>query len=109
MEYLQPAVAETLRMYPSVPREFRTVLEDGSLPDGTRIRKGDFVSFLSYVMGRSCAMWGDDAEVFRPERHLAVVEGEWGKLRRVFKPPTRSSSPRSSLGRGRAWASSSHT
>jgi hypothetical protein len=51
------------------------------------VYKGDFISFLPYLMGRSEALWGEDAAVFRPERHLATVEGEGGVKRRVFKPP----------------------
>jgi cytochrome P450 len=86
MVYLQAVVTETLRLYPSVPKELRTASQDDTLPDGTKVYRGDLVSFLPYVMGRSRALWGDDAEAFRPERHLAMVKGEGGQ-RRVFKSP----------------------
>jgi cytochrome P450 len=52
-----------------------------------QVYKGDFISFLPYLMGRSEALWGEDAAVFRPERHLTTVEGEGGVKKRVFKPP----------------------
>jgi cytochrome P450 len=35
--YLHAAVTETLRLYPSVPKEFRTATEDDVLPDGTKV------------------------------------------------------------------------
>ena len=43
---------------------------DYTLPDGYSVNKGDMVSYQPYAMGRMKFIWGDDAEVFRPERWL---------------------------------------
>lgn len=45
-------------------------MEDDILPDGHIIKKGEEVSYLAYAMGRMRYIWGEDAEVFRPERWL---------------------------------------
>ncbi|KAE8730176.1 hypothetical protein F3Y22_tig00003041pilonHSYRG01046 [Hibiscus syriacus] len=50
MVYLQAALSESLRLYPSVPIEMKQVQEDNLFPDGTRfkperwIKDGKFVS-----------------------------------------------------------------
>ncbi|KAF6160301.1 hypothetical protein GIB67_019070 [Kingdonia uniflora] len=40
------------------------------LPDGSRVKKGDGVSYMPYAMGRMTLVWGEDAEEFRPERWI---------------------------------------
>ncbi|XP_020597511.1 cytochrome P450 86B1, partial [Phalaenopsis equestris] len=70
MDYLQAALTESLRLYPSVPLDFKQALEDDVLPDGTRIRKGGRVIYLIYAMGRMEGIWGKDCMEFRPERWL---------------------------------------
>ncbi|KAK6260789.1 hypothetical protein SCA6_015263 [Theobroma cacao] len=70
MHYLHAALTETLRLYPTVPPDGRCSLADDILPDGHKVRKGDEVTYLAYSMGRMPSIWGEDAEVFRPERWL---------------------------------------
>ncbi|GMI98342.1 cytochrome P450, family 704, subfamily A, polypeptide 2 [Hibiscus trionum] len=70
MQYLHAALTETLRLYPVAPTDGRCALEDDILPDGHRINKGEEISYLAYAMGRMPYIWGEDAEVFRPERWL---------------------------------------
>ena len=43
---------------------------DDTLPDGFNVGRGDLVAYLPYPMGRMKFLWGDDAEVFKPERWL---------------------------------------
>ena len=65
-----------LRLYPSVPINSRTALKATTLPtgggpDGTKplmIRKGEAVGYSVYVMHRSKKLFGEDADLFRPER-----------------------------------------
>ncbi|KAJ8450154.1 hypothetical protein Cgig2_033348 [Carnegiea gigantea] len=70
MHYLHASLTETLRLYPGVPVDGRTALEDDVLPDGYKVKKGDDVYYLAYAMGRMPYLWGDDAEDFSPERWL---------------------------------------
>ncbi|KAM6584623.1 hypothetical protein CsatB_011625 [Cannabis sativa] len=70
MQYLHAAITETLRIYPAVPVDGKICLADDTLPDGYSVRKGDFVAYQPYAMGRMKCLWGDDAEQFRPERWL---------------------------------------
>ncbi|XP_019107742.1 cytochrome P450 704C1 isoform X2 [Beta vulgaris subsp. vulgaris] len=70
MHYLHASLTETLRLYPAVPVDGRSALEDDVLPDGNTVKKGDDIYYLAYAMGRMPYIWGDDAEEFRPERWL---------------------------------------
>ncbi|KAI3886023.1 hypothetical protein MKX03_003604 [Papaver bracteatum] len=70
MQYLHAALTETLRLYPAVPVDPKICFSDDTLPDGFDVKKGDMVAYIPYAMGRMKFIWGDDAEVFRPERWL---------------------------------------
>lgn len=75
-EYLKWVLHEALRMYPSVPFNFRvaeknTTLPRGGGPDGMSpvfIPRGSPVAYTIYAMQRDPEYYGEDAEVFRPER-----------------------------------------
>ncbi|KAJ4849418.1 hypothetical protein Tsubulata_007255 [Turnera subulata] len=70
MEYLQAAISEALRLYPSVPVDHKEVVEDDVFPDGTVLKKGTKVIYAIYSMGRMDAIWGKDCREFKPERWL---------------------------------------
>ncbi|KAL2509772.1 Cytochrome [Forsythia ovata] len=70
MEYLQAALSEALRLYPSVPVDHKEVLEDDKFPDGTVVKKGTKVVYAIYAMGRMEEIWGKDCREFKPERWL---------------------------------------
>ncbi|XP_015888806.3 cytochrome P450 704C1 [Ziziphus jujuba] len=70
MHYLHAALTETLRLYPAVPVDGRCADVDDILPDGFKVKRGDGVYYMAYAMGRMPHIWGEDAEVFRPERWL---------------------------------------
>uniref|UniRef100_A0A2P2NJ14 Cytochrome P450 86B1 n=1 Tax=Rhizophora mucronata TaxID=61149 RepID=A0A2P2NJ14_RHIMU len=70
MDYLQAAISEALRLYPSVPVDHKEVLEDDRFPDGTVLEKGTKVVYAIYTMGRMEAIWGKDCREFKPERWL---------------------------------------
>nr|DAD18630.1 TPA_asm: hypothetical protein HUJ06_020093 [Nelumbo nucifera] len=70
MQYLHAALSETLRLYPAVAVDAKICFSDDTLPDGYSVNKGDMVVYQPYAMGRMKFIWGEDAEVFRPERWL---------------------------------------
>ncbi|XP_075500947.1 cytochrome P450 86B1-like [Primulina tabacum] len=70
MEYLQAALSEALRLYPSVPVDHKEVVEDDKFPDGTVLKKGTKVVYAIYAMGRMESVWGKDCKEFKPERWL---------------------------------------
>ncbi|KAF7723244.1 Protein kinase alk2 [Apophysomyces ossiformis] len=75
MKYAHAVFFEVLRLHPSVPNNQKYALNDDIYPDGTHIRKGDYVMWSPWVMARSEKVWGSDAKLFRPERWF-TPEGE---------------------------------
>ncbi|KAI7902864.1 cytochrome P450 [Cokeromyces recurvatus] len=75
MTYAHAVFYEVLRLYPSVPANQKFALNDDVWPDGTAIRKGDYVMWCPWAQGRSEAVWGPDAREFRPERWI-TPDGE---------------------------------
>ncbi|KAF9358000.1 hypothetical protein BGX26_002686 [Mortierella sp. AD094] len=59
-----------LRVFPVSPRNLRYCEKDDVLPDGTKVYAGEWVSWSSYVMGRSESIWGPDAKEYKPSRWL---------------------------------------
>ncbi|KAG0479210.1 hypothetical protein HPP92_013929 [Vanilla planifolia] len=68
--YLKAALAETLRLYPSVPEDSKYVVADDVLPDGTAVRAGSTITYSIYSAGRLESIWGKDCLEFKPERWL---------------------------------------
>ncbi|KAG0305905.1 hypothetical protein BGZ98_003310 [Dissophora globulifera] len=71
MRYSEACLYEALRLYPSVPRNIKVAVQDDVWPDGTKVYKGEFVSWSSWAMGRSTASWGPDAKEYKPERWMS--------------------------------------
>ncbi|KAJ3280461.1 Protein kinase alk2 [Rhizoclosmatium sp. JEL0117] len=97
MPYANAVFHETLRLYPSVPRGRKEVQKDITLPDGTFVPKGYWVSWSGYSMGRTEAIWGPDAKEFKPERWLKME-----KQPSPFDYPAFNGGPRICLGKGMA-------
>ncbi|KAH9922636.1 cytochrome P450 [Fomitopsis serialis] len=108
--YLDAVVRESLRLHAPVTSTMRVVGVDDVVPvsrpffdrhgrtcDAIRMRKGDMITVSIQAMNKSREVWGEDAEVFRPERWLLAGEkgedrsddedeGEDEKVRREGKP-----------------------
>lgn len=75
-QYLQYTMSEVLRLYPVVPLNRRTATRDTTLPlgggeDGTLpvyVKKGQSVMYNPHVLHRRKDIWGEDADVFDPDR-----------------------------------------
>jgi cytochrome P450 len=70
MKYTQAVVKETLRLWPSVPKDMKQAVVEDVLPDGTRVPAGAFVVYVPFAMGRDKEIWGADATEFKPERFV---------------------------------------
>ncbi|KAJ0478360.1 putative cytochrome P450 [Helianthus annuus] len=70
LNYLHAALSESMRLFPPVPINSRSTVDDDILPDGTYVRKGWFVDYSVYAMGRMESLWGCDCREFKPERWL---------------------------------------
>ncbi|KAK7196257.1 cytochrome p450-like protein [Novymonas esmeraldas] len=75
-DYLVAVVKESLRMYPAAPIIYRDATEDVYLPSsGVVIPKGMTAVITLFSLQRNTHVYGDDVDVFRPERWLGE-EGE---------------------------------
>lgn len=91
MSYLRHTLNETLRLYPAVPFNIRTALEDTTLPNGPGIPpvavvKGDFVVYSSLSMHRRKDLYPpasekfEDPSIFSPERWENWTPKPWQYL-----------------------------
>lgn len=74
--YLNAVVREAMRVHPAIGMILeRYVPESGlCLPDGSFLPTGVIVGMNPYIIGRNQDIWGDDADIFRPERWLRDEE-----------------------------------
>jgi cytochrome P450 len=72
LPYLNACISEGLRLSPAIANIFtREVPAGGATIVGDMfVAAGTEVGVNNWVMGRNKALYGDDAEVFRPERWL---------------------------------------
>ena len=101
MPFARAVMLETLRLYPSVPKDVKSAVAHDVLPDGTAISPGTTVAYLPYVMGRSPALWGEDACTFSPARFVGQGAPSPWKL-----PAFNGAGPRACLGQRMALAES---
>ncbi|CAN6993851.1 unnamed protein product [Brassica oleracea var. botrytis] len=101
--YLKAALTETLRLYPSVPQDFKYVIDDDVLPDGTFVPRGSTVTYSIYSIGRMKTIWGQDCLEFRPERWLTAEGDRFETPKESFKFVAFNAGPRTCLGKDLAY------
>ncbi|KAI3320337.1 cytochrome P450 [Xylariaceae sp. AK1471] len=70
LPYTMAVFYEALRLYPPIPFEIRECERATTLPDGTFLPKKAIVVWSLWAMNRSRLTWGEDADMFKPERWL---------------------------------------
>ncbi|KAH9321574.1 hypothetical protein KI387_016213 [Taxus chinensis] len=103
MNYLQAALSDSMRLFPSVPVIYREAAKQNILPDGTHVRKGSKLLCFIYATGHMESLWGKDALEFVPERwinEVGLCVKEWD-----CKFPVFNAGPRACLGRDIAYVS----
>lgn len=101
--YLKAALAETLRLYPSVPEDFKYVVSDDVLPDGTHVPAGSTVTYSIYSVGRMKSIWGEDCMEFKPERWLSEDGDRFETPKDGYKFVAFNAGPRTCLGKDLAY------
>lgn len=69
--YLQATLLETLRLYPPIPIERRSVVSTDVMPSGHVVCARDIILVSIYSVGRMESVWGSDCQEYRPERWLS--------------------------------------
>ncbi|MDV2685717.1 bifunctional cytochrome P450/NADPH--P450 reductase [Alkalihalophilus lindianensis] len=68
LKYIRMILEETLRLWPTAPAFSLYALEDTTLQGEYQIKKGDSVNVLLSALHRDKEAWGEDIDVFKPER-----------------------------------------
>lgn len=90
LRYLQNVISETFRLNPAIGTNTRMALRDTILPTGGGlsgygtspifVRKGDTITVSFYALHRRQDLFGEDANVFRPERWETLRPPHWAYL-----------------------------
>ncbi|EIW66593.1 hypothetical protein TREMEDRAFT_18232, partial [Tremella mesenterica DSM 1558] len=92
---LEAFISESLRLHPptAVILSECTASQPVVMPGGAVIKPGDRIYMLPWIMARCRSIWGEDAEVFRPERWM-----EGGKRKSAYEFPVFFAGPRNCPG-----------
>ncbi|KAF2233437.1 cytochrome P450 [Viridothelium virens] len=88
IKYLQYIINESFRLNPSIGTNTRMALNDTILPTGgglrgtspMYVRKGDVTTTSFYALHRSKDVFGEDADIFKPERWEGLRPPPWSFL-----------------------------
>ncbi|KAJ7627748.1 cytochrome P450 monooxygenase [Mycena polygramma] len=87
LPYLETVLREVMRVYPPVAFTMRQAMKDDVLPlskqyldrngkayDSIRVNKGTSIRIPIAAVNREKELWGDDADLFRPDRWDSIPE-----------------------------------
>ncbi|KAH8824005.1 cytochrome P450 [Flagelloscypha sp. PMI_526] len=101
LPYLEACIKEALRLLSTVPAGLpREVPSGGFIVHGQHFVEGTTLSVPSKVLNHDATIWGEDVEVFRPERWLEPESKEKTEREGAFRPF--SLGPRACIGRNLA-------
>lgn len=94
LKYLRAVLNESQRLYPVAPINGLVAREDTVLPLGggedekspILVKKGQFVFFPIYAMHRRKDLYGEDADIFRPERWLDTQDEKGLRMGWAYLP-----------------------
>ncbi|XP_068648603.1 cytochrome P450 94B3-like [Aristolochia californica] len=99
MKFLKACLCESMRLYPPVAWDSKHAAANDILPDGTRVYKGDRVTYFPYGMGRMKKIWGEDCQDFKPNRWIDAEDHTISP----YKFPIFQAGPRVCLGKEMAF------
>jgi len=83
MPYLQAVMYEALRLHPAVGMSLpRVVPAEGATVNGVYLPSKTVIGANPWVIHRNKEVYGDDVEVFRPERWMVEDRGDLRKFQR---------------------------
>ncbi|EIW78435.1 cytochrome P450 monooxygenase pc-bph [Coniophora puteana RWD-64-598 SS2] len=98
LTYLEVVILEVLRLHSTIGLGLPRMAPEGGLTvHGTYFPEGTILSVPTYTLHRDKRVWGDDPEIFRPERWF---EENSAKMHKAFN--TFSFGPRACVGRNLA-------
>ena len=75
LPYLEACIKETFRIHPSLSLFLeRKVPASGAIIAGHKVPEGIIVGCNAWALHRNKSVWGEDVEVYRPERWLECTE-----------------------------------
>ncbi|KAL6714499.1 hypothetical protein ACLMJK_007924 [Lecanora helva] len=103
LNYLHAVCNEVLRLYPPVPITLREAVHDTTIL-GQYVPAGTKILLSPWATNTSTAMWGSDAEEFKPERWLGSGRANTGGAESNYAFLTFLHGPRSCIGQAFAKA-----
>ncbi|KMZ74787.1 hypothetical protein ZOSMA_122G00550 [Zostera marina] len=96
--YIQACLCESLRLYPPVPFEHKSAVQEDTLPSSHKVKPDSKIMISVYSMARMEGVWGNDCQEYKPERWINPVTGKI-RYEPSYKFMSFNSGPRTCLGK----------